>query len=428
MISWLASYPHFFDGPEYLKLAELNFAEALRSAHASLHPISIWLWQVIVGLGGQAEIGKLEMVSWVAGILGIWVIWKIAREYRVVSASVACLALIFFPQIWLLTSNLTTEPLTNLLMLVAWYGVLRKKWLWVILAGSLAVFNTGGVVLWLLGLYLILERKKATKLILGMVALSLFWWVALAGVTALPLFDIWAGMGGEAGELGKLLSIPGILRMIYQAFKISVYGFTPMWILAVGLYAWIYRREKWRVVLGVAVIYTVMVSWWTGGLFGRIGSFGAYPLALVFGALPRRWGVLLVMGIVPWWIWTVRAYQMEPIPEVSAKLIAQCGYQQDDILITADTERPQLSKHFPDLLAINNQTKAEIVELLAGNTQKRVLITSQALSYPYRLYDGQLPHPMPGRTGKEGVIEEMNLKLVRCSKSENPDLAIYEMR
>ena len=80
------------------------------------------------------------------------------------------------------------------------------------------------------------------------------------------------------------------------------------------------------------------------------------------------------------------------------------------------------------MLAINNQTEDSIVELVALDTGKRILITSQALSYPYRLYDGQLPHPMVGRAGKKGVIEEMNLELVRCGRSESPDLAVYEMR
>lgn len=439
-VALAANYPHFFDSPEYLKLATSPLSQVFSQAHSSLHPISMLIWQFVGLFPPSYAVFSHTLISAIFGVISIWIAAKIAGKYRGINVNVVILALTLFPLLWMLQTNIASEPVTHLFMLLTWYGWLRYgekqniKWLLFTTAvGSLAIFNYIGVVIWLLGLCLIDNKrvgwKRCLVVALSMVVGSAMWWMLLTMCLQLPLLHILAKMFGESRELSQILTSRGAIHAIYQSIVAASYSFTPIAVATYLLYIWFNRKRGMILpVLLVGLMYLVSVSWWHGGVFGRIGGFVAYPLAMLIGSIPRKWGVIVVIGLIPWWIYTVRAYQLEPVPEITKGLIESCGYRENDQLIVADTERPQLSEKFPTLIAVNNSSVDLVITKLHEGSKDRIFLTSQAISYPFRQYDGQLPHPLQGRKGKQGHIESLKLQNLKiCAENSRFNLAVYQL-
>lgn len=161
---FLAEFPHFYDGPEYLKLAQLNFAHSLSVSHASIHPISYLIWQFICKIQPCTSAWPISFTSALAGIASIYLFIKISRYYGL-DPKMGLASLVFMPAIWLLQTNVATESSSHLLALIAWYLALHQNQsnryhLLSLFFASHSIFNYSIMALWIPAYLLVMYLNK----------------------------------------------------------------------------------------------------------------------------------------------------------------------------------------------------------------------------------------------------------------------------
>ena len=95
-------------------------------------------------------------------------------------------------------------------------------------------------------------------------------------------------------------------------------------------------------------------------------------------------------------------------------------------LILSEIQRPQLAKEYPAAWYVGPNNWEEIGRRVEGGEVE--CMSRQALDYPYRQYEGQLPYPLSGREGKRGfltaTIKAEGLQ-VAAEKPQHPELTLY---
>jgi len=163
---FLANYPHFYDSPEYLKLAQVgNLFTALQKSHESIHPIYIYLIQTVHGFL------PISFVSAFFGLLTfIGFYFLIKRLFNKRTAFLSLIPLVFFPHLWLIQTNIMHESVDHFLLIVSLLCfdifLSNKKLISLIISFLfliLAFINFSGNSIWLpvfAGLYIFRKYKK----------------------------------------------------------------------------------------------------------------------------------------------------------------------------------------------------------------------------------------------------------------------------
>lgn len=231
-------------------------------------------------------------------------------------------------------------------------------------------------------------------------------------------------------------SVIDIVRMFRNSFLILINGYSPLIPLIIILFFIYYvKNKKWPEMiffLSFFVPFLLTAKFWYGGLYGRYSSFVGYGLALIIALISNKktyW--LIIISILIIFIPTLIAYQQIPYPQIQKQLINKTGFSKNDLLILSDYQRPQLS--YPNALYINgDKNEQKIVEERINQALKnkqRVLISEQAITFPYWQYDGQQIHIISkGDKNKAMMKEFLNSKpLTLISKNKDfPLLNIYQ--
>lgn len=144
-----------------------------------------------------------------------------------------------------------------------------------------------------------------------------------------------------------------------------------------------------------------------------------YLLPLAYGLVNRKIAMAAILLTGVSWVGVVSSYAGEPLPLIQSKMTdIECG---QSLLVFSEMERPQLQDIYPKAEFIGPQNVAvigaEIKEELAAG--REVCVSRQAWNYPYRQYDGQLKHPLPGRRGTKGELEQILPNAERIKVTED---------
>lgn len=424
-MNFLASYPFFFDGPEYVALSRLPIAEALMQAHPLAHPTSMGLWRLAYLWLGESvlALSLVSLLFWVGGTMmaSRWV----RRERRLLFYGV-CLLL---PLPWLVMTNVGVDAVSAGIFAIG-MGVLagRKGWVKVIGATilfGLAILNYLGMSIWLVIPAGMIwgEAKLARRQKLAMIAtLSLSGVMGLGGLMAL---GVWKGVVG----MGSV----GILRAIYHAGHAFVANYTWVSVLVVAYCGvnWAYKK-RWSelgLMMGIGLVYVISLLPWHSGPYGRLGVLVVFPLAWLYTRLPKAIGILALLLIIPSWSSVWGAYQTTPLPILQQRLLSEssCDNKQ---LILSEIQRPQLSAVYPTAWYVGSANWEEVAAGIAIVLEEgeQICISRQAIDFPYRQYEGQLPYPLSGREESKGFLslglEKEKLEVVG-EDAEHPELTIY---
>jgi len=163
---FLATYPHFYDSPEYLKLAqENNLSIALQKSHESIHPIYLLLIQFA---------NKFIPISFVSAFFGLLTFigfyLLIKQVFNKQTAILSLIPLIFFPHLWLIQTNIMHESVDHFFLIFALlffdYFLVNKKLINIIVSFVFILFaliNFSGNFIWMpvfLGLFVFRKYKK----------------------------------------------------------------------------------------------------------------------------------------------------------------------------------------------------------------------------------------------------------------------------
>lgn len=459
---FLASYPHFYDEPEYLRESlKPSFAKSLSESHESIHPVSLFLNQGIqkltVNFLGNSG-WNLSLVSAIFGLLGLLSFYFLIKKlFNQKLAFYSSLPLLLFSHLWLIQTNILHEAVDQglfLFGLLYWVNFLEKKsgqsLIISFISLSLAVINFVGILIWfpLVIAVIFLKRKYFKKenvlwglfliLISGLLAIGvLAFLLQISGVNSAErlnhLFFIYGGGGGV-----QKWGIVPLLRSLRNIFLITTFGYSPLVLIVLcsTLFSF-WKRSQWGR-LGLSLLWLLLFlitgKFWYGGLFGRYSALIGYLFGLLSGLTSKKklayW--LLIVCLLANFIPTFIAYQKTPIPLLQAELIKKTKINTNDLLVMSDYQRPQLP--YPNALFINGDLNLQkTIEKQIDQSftlGQRVFITQQAVSFPYFQYDGQQLHIISSGDKNKAVInnylKNKQLKLVIEDKNY-PLLKIYEI-
>jgi len=233
-------------------------------------------------------------------------------------------------------------------------------------------------------------------------------------------------------------SIADIGRMMRNALLIIINGYSYLIPLLLIIFFFILiKNKKWTELvffLSFLIPFSLTAKFWYGGLFGRYGSFVAYGLALMIGLIPNKiiyWLMIssIVIAIIPTFI----VYQQKPIPLIQRQLIEQVKLTDNDLIILSDYQRPQLP--YKNALYINgDKNELSIIEKKINQALKnnqRVLITEQAVNFPYWQYDGQQIHIISKGDKNKAVLKKFlaTKKLTKIVEDKHYSfLSIYQIK
>jgi len=173
---FLAGFPYFYDGPEYLRLSqEKNLTLALSKSHQSLHPIYILFTQLAQKLfkfiNFTDSVTPVTFVSALFGTLAIICFYfLVKRLFGKKTAFLSLIPLTFFPHLWLIQTNIMHESMDHFLLLVSllFFDIFltNKKTISVLVSFLfliLSFINFSGNLIWtpiFFGLYIFRKYKK----------------------------------------------------------------------------------------------------------------------------------------------------------------------------------------------------------------------------------------------------------------------------
>jgi len=173
---FLASFPHFYDSPEYLKLSqENNLTLALSKSHESLHPVYLFLVQLSQRLSNFINftdfITPVSLISAIFGTLTMICFYLLVKRlFNKKTAFLSLIPLTFFPHLWLIQTNIMHESVDHFLLIASllFFDIfLTNKKLIGIFASflflTLAFINFPGNLIWtpvFFGLYIFRKYRK----------------------------------------------------------------------------------------------------------------------------------------------------------------------------------------------------------------------------------------------------------------------------
>jgi hypothetical protein len=156
-------------------------------------------------------------------------------------------------------------------------------------------------------------------------------------------------------------------------------------------------------IMGVIGVYIVSLIPWHSGPYGRLGLFVIYPLAYLYTRLSRWTLVVAIALVLPSLFHIVSAYRDTPLPIIQQNLV-ESSTCRDKQLIFSEIQRPQLSPIYPEAWYVGPANWEEVVVKI--NHGRNMCISQQAIDYPYRQFEGQLPYPLSGRRESKGFLYE----------------------
>ena len=173
---FLASFPHFYDSPEYLKLSqEKNLTLALSKSHESIHPIYISLIQLSQRffdfINFTDLITPVSFISAFFGLLSFILFYLLIRRlFNKRTALLSLIPLTFFPHLWLIQTNIMHESVDHFLLITSllFFDIFltSKKLFNFLITFSFLLFafvNFSGNLIWtpvFFGLYIFKKYRK----------------------------------------------------------------------------------------------------------------------------------------------------------------------------------------------------------------------------------------------------------------------------
>jgi hypothetical protein len=468
---FLANYPHFYDSPEYYQQSlSNNFFISLSQGHESIHPLYLFLTQLLQKIIPGQNVWELTLIAAFFGLVSfVSFYFLIKRNYNQKIALFSLIPLIFFPHLWLIQTNVLHESLNFALFLLSLlffdFFLTKKNFSWFLLSTlflGLAIFDFVGILLWspvFLGLAILKSKKiNWSNILWGLLIVAASFLLAIGGLYSIlrlsqiisPIPRLKVILFSYGG--GIILSGWGfldILRILRNVFLILIHGYSFSAILALIIsVVYFIKKRNWPVLiffLSFFLPFLLTGKFWYGGLFGRYSALIAYLLALALALIPWRkiycfLIIILFLSFLPTFI----VYQKTPISKIQAGLIGKTDLKENDMLVLSDYQRPQLvylkNKVLPKEGSYSNavylggdQDQQKIIENKIEEKLKangRVLISQQAINFPYWQYDGQQIHIISKGDKKKAQLKEFlsDKKLkVLTEDFKYPLLRIYQL-
>lgn len=382
MYNLIFNPPLFYDIPEYLEIVSSHsFWQVFSLGHFPIHPLFLAiLWLSI-------KILPVNAIAMVFAGASLFIFYKIAKLIFVKGNFwIPILSYILLPGVWIISSNLMVESVALTFYLASLYFfILRKK-----IRFFLFLFLTIGVhlqsVVWLPAIFLfpfILGIKFSKKEFFTFVKYALFS-IFLSFVFYFLIY-LFSGrvIEGYTEQISVYFS-SGFLRMVRNSWLSFIRDFgslTPFILLFIFLRRVNSGKEKIIWLLFFTLVALVGANW-QGDFMGRRIIFAGVPIVLLIYKYLEKKSVFFILYLFPIVAANIILYS-KGSPFNSFQI------PRDSVLIETHYLYP-FTKHNGTILWMGKDDLSIIDGYLKSG--KRVFLTEQAITAPYRLLVGNNYH------------------------------------
>ncbi len=453
-ILFLSSSPAFFDSPEYLRLiSNPSLSEALKLVHYPIHPLFIAVYWLFNRIPFSETLYKIEFLNSLFGLCISYLFYKVLCTFKSIKNKLLLTLIVSFtPYFWLSQINVLYEPFLMCLLFASFYFLVRfsqkPKALFLHLSAiffSLSFLVTPVTLIYglIIPPYLLSIKKNLLsicKIFLPFIiysALSLIVYIPLLYLRNLPLSSMFSVLSYN-NPVSTKLAVEGWLiipRSIRNALVIYFnYLTVPVGLLLIWLAVRCFLGSKLKLLfVSGAIVFLALGSVWHTSMFGRLLlPLTIMPLFLLAKIKNRLFLVSLLVFLFISSAGLVLPYHYSKTPDnLERDYLEEKG--KGGLVIVSNFEEPFLNDKF-ELLVLNSpQTNPENIynKINKAISEKRVvLMTSQSVSAPYFLYDGNQyqilskskDHP---KTEGERIFDSFNSQVIK--EWRNFNLKIYRL-
>lgn len=372
----------FYDMPEYLQIVTNNsFWQVFSLGHFPIHPVFLGIvWTLI-------KILPVNIIAMFFGAISIFIFYKIARLiFKKGPFFLAAIIFAFFPAVWLINTNLMVESVTLTFYLASIYFFLLRKGNLFFISLFLMIGTHLESIVWIPTIFLFpyifgLKFKRSENVKLVKNALFAIF-VSVVFYWALYYFS-GRVVGGTTEQLSTYFS-SGALRMIRNAWLsfIRNFGsFTPF-IFLLLLIRNVKSKTTWISWLIFTALVGIIGANWQGDFMGRRIVFAGVLLALSIYKYLEKKSILVVLYLLPIIVANIILYSKgSPFVPINIPV--------DQILIETHYLQP-FTKYDGTILWVGGDDLGKIDDYLKSG--KRVFLTKQAVTAPFRLLVGNNYH------------------------------------
>lgn len=374
----------FYDIPEYLSIvSNHSFWQVFSLGHFPIHPVFLGiLWILIKFL-------PVNLIAMVFGITSIAILYKISKiVFKKGWLILPVLIFALFPGIFLVNTNLMVESATLTFYLLSIYFFLLKKPNGFGLALFLMIGTHLEAIFWIPAIFLLpfifhkeikLNRKEIT-IFIKYTALSLL----ISVIFYLLLYTISGRQITGAGEQLVTYLSSGLLRMVRNAWLTFAAGFGSLTLLLLIflLIKKVGSKKEATAWLIFFIVTSLIAANWQGDFMPRRIVFAGVTMALGLYKYLGRKSVLVVLYLVPIVIANLLLY-------ANGSPFTKFQIPEDQVLIQTFYLKP-FSVYNGRILWTSEIYENAIDRYL--NSGKRVFITKDAVTAPYRVLVGNNFH------------------------------------
>ena len=453
-LPFLRNLPVFYDSFEYLGLAEKltisNFSQLTSSSHQPIHTfyfLTVLVFKTMFFFLPANTV--LVLISFVFGYLTITVwYWLVRNYFDKKIAFYSSLLILFFPYFFAANTNILYESELLFFQIVSLYfifkGLKENKYFFIILAGvfwgiSQSIF-IGSLLIFpiFFGQLMKIKNKKLaslmTFLLIGTITTIIIDVLFLKSSVYFKyqshFFDFVSSSDGFFIFLLRIIRNIGIQTIAI----LSVSG--AMALIISLLILFIKNKKEFLTCLIWLVPTFILMQYWHAGLFSRLALFIIFPASLVISlAMKRKIIKLFVLfSIALTTINYVIKQRQEPPMYRYNSLIKNSIDSSKMAMITSDYNRFLYLKNKTPTFIFNglneNIIQAEKFILDNLNQQKKVLIDSSGLRFPYFQFDGDFYHILSlgkiGQSQAKKVLERFNFQTYKVDR-KNPEIYFLEI-
>lgn len=378
----ILSTPLFYDIPEYLEIVLGNsFWHVFYLGHFPIHPVFLGILWIFIRLI------PVNAIAIVFGIISIFVFYKISKLiFTRDNCLLPTLVFSLLPAVYLVNTNLMVESVALTFYLISIYAFVSKKKILFFVSSFLMIGVHLQSVVWLFSVFLfpfifnINFKKKDLLIFVKYTFLAVF----ASFIFYILLYKVSGrAIEGQTEQLSVYFS-SGILRMVRNSWLSFIRNFgslTPF--VLIYLFFRKVKLKNEKIGLSLLFILTAVVGAnWQGDFMGRRIIFAAVFIALLIYKYLAKKTFYFILYLLPIVLANLLLY-------LGGSPFVLKNIPPNEILIETHYLHP-FSKYDGTILWLGSDDLSVVDDYL--DSGKRVFLTKQAITTPYRLLVGNNYH------------------------------------
>jgi hypothetical protein len=409
----ILSTPLFYDIPEYLQIVgNHSFWEVFSMGHFPIHPVFLGILWILT------RVLPVNAIAILFGAISIFIFYRISKIiFKKGSLIIPTIVFALFPAVWLINTNLMVESVALTFYLAAVYFLLTKRKVLFFISLFLMIGIHLQSIVWIFSIFIfpyILSIKFKRKEVFAFIRIAVISIVVSAIFYAALYYFSGRTIGGTTEQLSTYFS-SGVLRMIRNSWLSFIRNFGTF-IPFILLFVFVknvkskVERTSWFLFFGLV---GVIGANWQGDFMGRRIIFAGVLIALLIYKYLGKKTIFVILYLLPIVIANVLLYS-------KGNPFTLPILPSGQVLVETHYLKP-FTKYDGIILWIGDEDLGKIDGYLKNG--KRVFLTKQAVTAPYRLLVGNNYH-----ITSLGKVGESESRFLFQKYVVEPYVDVYEIK